>query len=319
MTGRITGYYLILILAGILFLPRCYAACTTGSSTTSFGSQNSFTIASTAQTVESGTGFACTGSALSLASTNTITATISSTTNASGSTPQLYNSDTDTYLPYSICSDSSCSSTYSIGDTITWSSTTLVGLLGLFNASDGTLPLYLQTSTGSNLPAGTYTDTINISWSYSICFVGVAGICSYTTGTATSTITVTLVVTNYCYIDSAPDVDFGTAALPVGFSTISSAISVRCTLDASYSVNLASSNAESGDWRQMSSSVDGSTYYLQYQLALSSGTLWSSSSDYSATGTGSSQSIAYTATINSSQSAVPAGSYSDTVTVTVTY
>ncbi|MGE0973101.1 Csu type fimbrial protein (plasmid) [Klebsiella sp. WOUb02] len=319
MTRLITIYNLLLICMGLLFLPRSYADCSTSSSTTSFGSISSFAVASTAQTIESGTGFTCTGSLLSLLSTNTVNATITTSTNASGSTPQLYDSSTGTYLPYSICSDSSCSSTYSIGSIISWSSTTLIGLLGLFNSSDGTLPIYLRTSTGSNLPAGTYTDTITISWDYSICFVGALGVCVYTTGTATSTIYVTLIVTNYCYIDSAPDVDFGTAALPSGFSSVSSALSVRCTLDAAYSVNLSSSNEESDDWRQMSASVGGSSYYLQYQLARSSGTIWSSSSDYSDTGTGTSQSISYTATVNSSQNTVPAGSYSDTVTVTVTY
>lgn len=319
MNGRIEWYHLLLIVAGLLFLPRSYADCSASSSSTSFGSISSFTVASTAQTVQSGSGFTCTGSLLSLASTNTVTATIASSANASGSTLRLYNSATGTYLPYTMCNSSSCGSTYGIGNSITWSSTTLVGLLGLFNSSDGTLPLYLRTSTGSNLPAGTYTDTITINWNYRICFIGVLGICAYTTGTATSTIRVTLVVTNYCYIDSAPNVNFGTAALPGGFSSVSSAISVRCTLNAGYSVDLTSSNTESGDWRRMSGTVSGSTYYLQYQLARSGGAIWSSSNDYSNTGSGTSQNISYTATINSTQSAVPSGSYRDTVTVTVTY
>ncbi|WP_437891497.1 Csu type fimbrial protein [Phytobacter sp. V91] len=318
MKGRIHGYHLIMALVGLLFLPDSYAACSS-SSTASMGSISSFSVSSEAQTVETGSGFTCSGGTLALASTNTITATIASTTNASGSTPRLYNASSGSYLSYSICKDSSCSTTYSVGDSVSWSETTLVGLLGLFNASDGSLPLYLRTTTGSNLPAGTYTDTININWSYKICFVGLANACVYTSGTATSTVIVTLEVTNYCYIDSAPDVDFGTATLPGGFSSTSGTISVRCTLSAAYSVNLASSNAESGNWRQMSSSIDGSTYYLQYQLTRSNGTVWSSSSDYSDTGTGSSQDIPFSATVNASQNAVPAGSYSDTVTVTVTY
>lgn len=319
MKQFIAKFKLILVIVGLFFLPKTYADCIGSSSTTSFGSVNSFTVASTAQTVESGSGFTCTGSLLSLLGTNTVTATIASTNNASGSTPRLYNSTTGTYLPYSICSSSSCNSIYNVGSSITWSSTSLIGLLGLFNASDGSMPIFLHTSTGSNLPSGIYTDTITIDWNYSICFVGVLGICSYTTGTATSTVTVTLIVTDYCYIDSAPDVDFGTAALPSSFSRISSSLSVRCTLDAAYTVNLSSNNPEAGGWRQMSSSVDGAIYYLQYQLTRGSGTVWKSSNDYSNTGTGSSQSIPYTAIINSSQDMVPAGNYSDTITVTVTY
>lgn len=319
MKGLIMLCHLLLVLSGVLFMPGAQAACSASSSTTSFGSINSFTVASTAQTVTSGSGFTCTGSLLSLASTNTVTATIASTSNASGSTPRLYSLSTGTYLPYSICSSSSCSSTYNVGSSITWRETFLVGLLGLFNASDGSLPIYIRTSTGSNLPAGTYTDTITLNWNYSICFVGVLGVCVYTTGTATSTVTVTLIVTNYCYIDSAPDVNFGTAALPGDFSSVNSSISVRCTRNAGYTVNLSSSNAISGDWRQMSASLNGSTYYLQYQLARSGGTIWSNTNNYSNTGTGDSQSIPYTATVNASQNTLPAGNYSDTVTVTVTY
>lgn len=126
MKGRIMWCHLLLVLLGVLFMPGAQAACSSSSSTTSFGSINSFAVASTAQTVTSGSGFTCTGSLLSLASTNTVTATIATTTNASGSTSRLYNSNTGTYLPYSICSNSSCSSTYNVGSSITWSETSVM-------------------------------------------------------------------------------------------------------------------------------------------------------------------------------------------------
>ncbi|MFP1726519.1 spore coat protein U domain-containing protein [Lonsdalea quercina] len=310
---------LMMLFLGMSGLSSAYAGCSSSSSSSSFGSISSFTLASTAQTVESGSGFTCSGSLLSLISTNTVTATISSTSNASGSTPQLYNASTGEYIPYSICKDSGCSATYPIGDTIKWSSTTLLGLLGLFNSSDGTLPIYLRTSTGANVAAGTYTDNITLSWYYKICFVGVLGICAYTTGTDTSVVPVSMVVTNDCYIDSAPDVNFGTQALPSSFSTISNALSVRCTRNATYTVGLSSLNAGSGNWRQMNALINGSTYSLQYQFYRSDGTVWTSENHYGATGTGDSQNISYTAKINPNQSNVPAGAYSDTVTVTVTY
>lgn len=304
---------LVVLLAG--WSSSLWAACTASSSSTDFGSLSSFTLASTAQVVETGTGFTCSGSALSLLSTNTVTGTMTRSANASGTTPQFYNSSTGSYVPYSICGDSGCSTVYSIGSSKTWSSTSLLGLLGLFNASDGTLPLYLKTTTGTNVPAGTYTDTLTITWNYSICFVGVLGICSYTTGTVTSTIQLQFAVTNDCAIDSAPDVDFGSASLPASFGTISSTLGIRCTLNAAYSVNLASSNATSGDWRQM---ING-TSLLQYQLYQPDGSAWTASNDLSETGTGATQSINYTARVNPDQTNQPAGSYSDTVTVTVTY
>ena len=304
---------LIVLLSG--WSGSLWAACTASSSSTDFGSVSSFTLASTAQVVETGTGFTCSGSALSLLSTNPVTGTLSSSANASGTSPQDYNSSTGSYIPYTICGDSACSTTYSIGSSKTWSSTSLLGLLGLFNASDGSLPLYLKSTAGVNVPAGTYTDTLTLNWSYSICFVGVLGICAYTTGTATSTIQIQFEVTNDCAIDSAPDLDFGSASLPASFSSVSSALAIRCTLNAAYSVNLASSNATSGDWRQMS---NGSSL-LQYQLYQSDGTAWTPSNDLSETGTGIAQSINYSAKVNPDQTNQPAGSYSDTVTVTVTY
>jgi len=304
---------LIILLSG--WSGSLWAACTASSSSTNFGSVSSFTLASTSQVVESGTGFTCSGSALSLLSTNTVTATISNSANASGTSPQAYNSSTGSYIPYIICGDSACSTTYSIGSSKTWSSTSLLGLLGLFNSSDGSLPLYLKSTTGVNVPAGTYTDTITLNWSYSICFVGVLGICAYTTGKTTSTIQIQFEVTNDCSIDRAPDLNFGSASLPASFSSVSSALTIRCTMNAAYSVNLVSSNATSGDWRQMS---NGSSL-LQYQLYQPDGTAWTSSNDLSETGTGLAQNINYSAKVNPDQTNQPAGNYSDTVTVTVTY
>lgn len=319
--NRIREWMVRIVIAGVLLfsIPAVQAACTSSSGSGTFAPNNSFTVGTTAEQVTATSGFVCTGSVLSLLSTNTVTATIASTTNATGTSARLYNATSKQYLPYIICQDSACATPVNVGSQTTWSSTTLLGLLGLFNASDGSLPLYLKTSTGSNLQAGTYNDTINISWAYHICFIGVLGICAYTDGTANTSIAVTLVVTNYCYIDSAPNVNFGSAAFPAGFASVTSnSLSVRCTLGATYSVNLNSSNTN-GQYRQMSSTVNSVTNYLQYQLLKADASVWTTATDASATGTGLSQSIPYTATVNAAQANVPAGSYSDTVLVTVTY
>ncbi|WP_244913741.1 Csu type fimbrial protein [Pantoea coffeiphila] len=308
-----------LLLASLLLLSSglSYAACSASSSTSTFGGISAFTFASSAQTITTGSGFACTsGSLVSLLAENTVTATISSSQHPVGTSPQLY-SATGASIPYSLCKDAACGTTYNVGSTITWTERSLLGLLGLFNAPDSTLPLYLRSSAGINIPAGVYTDTLLINWHYSICFLGVLGLCAYTTGDATSTITVTVTVINDCYIDSAPDVEFASAALPSEFKTVSSALSVRCTLNASYSVNLASATPTSGDWRQMVSTTGNN--YLQYQLYQAGGTAWTSTNNLSQTGSGTSQTINYTATINPTQASPPAGTYSDVVTVTVTY
>ncbi|WP_277754476.1 spore coat protein U domain-containing protein, partial [Rosenbergiella collisarenosi] len=130
----------------------------------------------------SGTGFTCSGSILTLFGTNTITLTFASSSHTSSTTPRLYSSSTGSYIPYTLCGDSACSTTYSIGSSKTWRSTSLIGLLGLFNSSDGTLPLYLKTPSGINVPAGTYTDLLTLSWNYKICSIGGAIGCLYETG-----------------------------------------------------------------------------------------------------------------------------------------
>ena len=88
---------LIVLLSG--WSGSLWAACTASSSSTDFGSVSSFTLASTAQVVETGTGFTCSGSALSLLSTNTVTGTLSSSANASGTSPPAYTSSTGSYIP----------------------------------------------------------------------------------------------------------------------------------------------------------------------------------------------------------------------------
>lgn len=183
--------------------PLLLAACTTSSGTGNFGSLSSFTVASTAQTITGTTGFKCTGSLLSILSTNTIDATIASTANPLGTTPRLYNAASGTYLPYSICKDNGCGTVYNVGSTVRWSSTTFLGILGLFNATDGSLPLYLRTATGVTLPAGTYTDTIGLNWAWYLCAAGIGPVCVYDDGTASSSVNVTLTVLKDCFIDSA--------------------------------------------------------------------------------------------------------------------
>jgi spore coat protein U-like protein len=301
-------------LALLLFdLSSAYADCVTSPGTGNFGTLSSFTAGSTAQNVTATSGFKCSGSLLSLLSTNTVTATIVSSANgATGAAGML--GPNGVRLPYQICQDSGC------GTIMTWSSTTLLGLLGLFNASDGSLPLYLRTVTGVNLPAGNYTDTLALHWTYHICFVGLLGICLYTDGTSDTTVAVSMQVTNFCYIDNAPNVNFGSAAFPAGFAPVTNnSLSIRCTLNAAYNVNLTSTVPSSGQFRQMSSTNNGVTSYLQYQIFKGDASVWTAATNTSLTGTGASQNVAYTATVNPSQANPPPGTYSDTVLVTVTY
>lgn len=312
------GVLLVILLAASSVVR---AGCTTAASTITLGTQNSFAVSSTPLITSGGSGLSCTGGLLNVGGTNTITALIGTTTHPTGTQPRLYSAVTGQYLPYSLCKDASCSAVYNQGDTITWSSSTALGLLGLFSGPNSTLPLYVRPVAISNLAAGTYIDTVPINWTWNMCSIAVGTLlCLADTGSVSGNVNLTLNVTSFCYIDSAPNVGFGSAALPSGLTTVvANTISVRCTLNAAYSVNLTSSVAGTGAYRQMSSTANSVTSYLQYQIFKGDSTVWTAATNSSATGTGTSQSFPYTASVNLTQANQPAGSYSDTVTVTVTY
>jgi spore coat protein U-like protein len=292
--------------------------CTFASGTANLGTMSAFAVKNTVQSVTGTTGFKCTGSALSLLSTNFVTAVLASSANNEGGVPQLKNTDNAATIPYGLCQPSSCSTPLTIGQEILWTSTSLLGLLGLFNASDGSLPVTISTKK-KNVPAGTYKDTLTLQWNYYICFIGVAGLCVYTTGSGTTTIEITLIAQNQCYINDAADIAFGEAAFPSRFTEINSTIGVECTLDASYQVNLASAQPMSGSWRQMASVTSGTTNYLQYQLRHNNSTIWGPTNNYAGIGTGEAQVLPVNAAVNTLQSNIPAGTYTDVVTVTLSY
>ncbi len=228
----------LVMIACLMMLPGpARASCTTSSGSVDLGTVSSFAVAATAQNASGSTGFTCTGSLLSLISTNTITATISSTSNSLGSQPRLYSSATGDYIPYSICKDSGCGTTYAVGSQIVWSSTSFAGILGLFNASGGSLPLYIRTTPGSQVAAGTYTSTINLAWSWHLCALGAFGICVYDDGTANSAFTVTMVVSKDCVIN-APPLDFGRAAFVGSFDPVTQTITIRCSKGTTYTIGI---------------------------------------------------------------------------------
>ncbi|MFJ5428206.1 spore coat U domain-containing protein [Pectobacterium actinidiae] len=312
---------LAFLLMALYYAPVSYADCTISSpSSTTLGPYASSLVGvnGTPQIVSSGSGFRCTGSILSLISTNTITATIQNDSNPSGTTMRMRRGTSSDYVPYNLCMDSGCATLYGIGSTYTWSRTTLLDLFGLFNSPDGTMPLFIRTSIGNNVAAGSYTDTVTIKWDYSICVVGVLGLCSYDRGTLISTLHLSMNITNDCQITSAPNISFGTAAFPADFAALNNSLGVRCTLLGAYTVKLVSTHPDDANWRRMTATVGGTPYYLQYQLYRTGNIAWTETNDYSGTGTGITQSIPYTARINASQASKPEGAYKDTVTINVT-
>ena len=148
------------------------------------------------------------------------------------------------------------------------------------------------------------------------------GICIFQeTGSETATVTVTLVVTQDCRI-VAPPVAFGSAPLAGSFASVSQAVAVDCTKGTAYKVAFTTgSGGASRPWREMN---DGAGRKLQYNLYRPDGTtIWDESNPLvaSTAGTGATtpaQFYPYVARINPAQS-VPAGAYSDVVSVVVTF
>ncbi|SLK02675.1 Csu type fimbrial protein [Novosphingobium mathurense] len=302
------------------------AACSAASGSVNLGSASSFTVAASAQTAGGATGFSCTGSLLSIASTNTITATIASATNSQGTQPRLHDAATGDYIRYDICKDSSCSATYAVGGSITWSSTTFLGILGLFNATGGTLPIHIRTQTGTQVAAGTYTGTISIDWTWHLCSAGAATLCIYDDGATSSTVIVSMTVSADCTL-SAPTADFGSAAFVGSFDPVAQTITIRCSKDASYTVGIDDGQNYSGSRR-----LGNAGNYIAYEIYYPQGSTgrWghlgterrssAEATTNAGTYTGTTdQTYTYRAEILSGQSTPPPGTYTDTLTIDVQF
>jgi hypothetical protein len=85
------------------------------------------------------------------------------------------------------------------GATIDYMQNNLLNLLGLLGSSNADLPVWIKPTDDGFPPVGVYKDRISISWSWSICTgLGLVGLCalgSSDTGTGTSVIDITLIVT----------------------------------------------------------------------------------------------------------------------------
>jgi len=141
-------------------------------------------------------------------------------------------------------------------------------------------------------------------------------------GTATTTMGVKIVIPNACdSVVAATDMDFGTPTGPLTAAIDkTSTITVTCTKDAAFHIGLDGGSANDINARVMS---DGNGNTVGYQLYTDSGRtdVWGNTVGTDAmaeTGTGTSQDITVYGEVPA-QNTPPAGNYSDTVAVTVTF
>ena len=297
------------------------AGCTVAgvASPASYGPISSTLVRTAAQsTSSSNAGLTCTAGGISLLGEAYFKATITSSNSGMvGPTGDV--------IAYTIYASNSIAKPITRGQAFDFSSN---GLLG--TTAPSMIPLYFTTA-ANNVAAGVYTETLNVRWDWSYCTgLGVLGIClGYDTGSnKISTLTVSMTVANDCTI-SAPSISFGSAPVVSAFSTVSQTVSVNCTKGSAYTVGLGDGThpVSVGGRRQMMSGGN----YLAYDIFQSAGTTrWGSvgaarrasttAEVNPGTGLGSgSQIFNYNARIYTDQATPPAGNYSDSVVLEVSF
>jgi spore coat protein U-like protein len=141
-------------------------------------------------------------------------------------------------------------------------------------------------------------------------------------GSANQNMGVSSDVSNNCVFGSAPSMVFGAydpaSANAAGGADKTGTASIQVTCTTGAAATLALDNGQNfGSTRQMS---DGATHNLQYSIFQDSShtTAWSATSTEDYTGTGTQSTLTAYGLIAKGQN-VPAGSYSDTVAVTVSF
>ncbi|HSH56545.1 MAG TPA: spore coat U domain-containing protein [Halomonas sp.] len=138
--------------------------------------------------------------------------------------------------------------------------------------------------------------------------------------TVTSTMDVTITLENACEISTAPtELAFGTHGVLSANVDSTSTIGVTCTTDAAYDIGLDGGGSGDINARVMTLTTNEVGYQLYQESDRT--TIWGDTvgtDTVASTGTGSEESFTVYGRVPS-QVTPPAGAYTDTVTVTVTY
>ncbi|MEZ0133927.1 MULTISPECIES: Csu type fimbrial protein [Novosphingobium] len=313
---------------------QTYGNCTVAASTITIGDAGSFSVAGQAQASSGAGGLSC-SSLLTVATTSYIKVRVDSST-------FLLTGPGGQTIPFTL-SSASGGTALTAGSEADLSTTALITL---FSGPGTSIPLYVRTTPTSGLAAGTYTGTVMLRWYFSICTIGALNACVGTSnspgatrstllGPLTSwgtgvplTVTVTLKVLPDCQI-TAPDLAFGTAPLVGSFSAVTRTISVRCSLNSTYTVGLGNGQNFSGTRRMRQGTTSNYLNYEIYRGSSVSAGRWgsaiaaerrSSASADSNPGIYDSstlQGYTYRAVIDSAQMTPAAGVYGDVVIVDI--
>ncbi|MEN3259587.1 spore coat U domain-containing protein [Sodalis endosymbiont of Spalangia cameroni] len=306
------------------------AACSLPASSASLGSVTSFVLNAQPSTATGEIHVNCgAGSLASILSSNFIRLQLSGASQVVGTRAVLKNSSGSDSVPVQLCTASNCATELSVGGgSVTYGSQELINLVGIMGNLNFTLPLYLRTLPGYSLKADTYSGTLNVLTQYNICTsIGVAGTClpaGMQSGTVVVPLSVTLMVTNDCIAITAPNLNFGSAPLVANFNDVAQSISVTCTKGSSYTVGFSNGAHAVGTVRNMASG----SQLLSYEIYQANGsTRWGSSgvervasaAAISVTSDGLTRMFNYVARVVKTQNTPPAGVYTDSVVIDLSF
>ena len=321
----IRGLILTLLLGATLASVPAYACNTYTGGAVNLGNANSLTLRTVPQQASAGAGLSCPGALQALAG-----AYIRVTLQNAGSL--VLQDGQGNQIPFQVYQDAGYSQALVSGQPQQLSAINLLALGG----SSTAIGLFFRTDPGPNVPAGTYTATVTLRWDWAICTVGALNACAWNRspgltqncvvvcgaptnwGTGSlATVTITLVVSKACRIDTLPNVDFGANAMISQFSAQQRTFSVTCTHTEGYTLSFDNGQNYLAPWRRLN---NGAGQFIRYNLYYSSSSLiWNVASPLTASGTGNSQSFNYQAILDPTQSNAPVGVYTDNVLLIISY
>ncbi len=303
----------LILIFFLMSIARCWGdSCTFSNQTVTLPQRTSTSIFNTADSSSGVSGILCPGlSSSTILSSDYAKAKLLSTTN----NLKLTNTVTGETIPYTIYSDSGFSNAFIVGQVYTFSGNVL-------NSSIGTqglqIPIYIRTTTGSNVSSGTYTDMANFSWDYKLCNQRGSGstcIDSWTGTNRLTSVNISLQINKTCSV-TVPDANFGTASFIAQFNSVTQNMTITCTKTEGYVTYFNTGSNVSGIWNQMKMG----SRFLQYNIYVpNTNTVWNQANAQPGTGTGLAQTVPYQAKLNPAQSEQRAGSYTDTVIFTISY
>ncbi|MDY7534344.1 spore coat U domain-containing protein [Pseudomonas sp. Bout1] len=315
-------------MVSLAFVQQAQALCSVGATVpASFGTAvSSISVRTTAQTSSTNSGgLNCTSALISLlASTDHFYATIT------GSSQGGMVGPSGDVISYTVYANNTTSFPMARGTVFDFGGPGGIAQTAGLISGPGTktLPLYMSTTIGSNVAAGTYSETLSIFWNWNYCSgIGIGGIClGRDISSGTTTLTVSVTVANDCTI-TAPNIAFGSAPVISGFAPVTGQASIACTKGSAYTVGISDGQnpVSVGGQRRM---ISGSNF-LNYDIFKSATTTrWGSVSTArrasstaevnpgNGLGTGS-QVFNFNAAIYTNQATPPAGTYLDNVVLDV--